>query len=329
VPEEAEAFLRALAAPLGAARRGTRLPGVPFSREAVANAFVMLGLVPEQRAEEILAEHRPRLAAEGFRIGVLTGELSVRPGAHGFQAALAAGSPARSVVPGPAGVTTGTADPPWPTSAECYLAVLSSATSMSISTGGSTVELDTARITATVADALLQVGALPPDSALLSGSSVDGGIDAGGGQPPWLRELAQLWVSRARQRSRSAAADRTDRTNRTDWTGLAVTLPLRQATAVIESVTAHDDLVQIKLYGHPWVTGEYWPMIAPCFQVRAVDDAGAEHEGIRGSGGGSPAASYEFGFWPPVAPAARRIRVFVSTLWEAAWAEMDIPGRTA
>jgi len=58
VREGPEAFLRELAAPLSEARRGEPLPGVPFSREAVANAFVMLGLLPEQRAEEILAGHR-------------------------------------------------------------------------------------------------------------------------------------------------------------------------------------------------------------------------------------------------------------------------------
>jgi hypothetical protein len=33
-------------------------PGVPFSREAVANAFVMLRLLPEARAEEILAGYQ-------------------------------------------------------------------------------------------------------------------------------------------------------------------------------------------------------------------------------------------------------------------------------
>jgi len=111
--------------------------------------------------------------------------------------------------------------------------------------------------------------------------------------------------------------------------GLAAGLPLRQATAVIESITADDDLVFIQLYGHPWVSGEYWPMITPCFQVRAVNDTGCEHDGVRGSGGGSPEGSFEFWFWPPVAPAAKRLRVIVSTLWEAAWAEIDIPGRSA
>jgi hypothetical protein len=452
--EDAEGFLRTMTAPLSAARRGEPLPGVPFSREAVANAFVMLGLLPESRAEEILAEYRPALEAKGLQIGVLTGELSVRPGAHGFQDAraagrdglariplavaagpvpiasdgmdlsltwatltpggallrlratrpgtggmsqprlrghrvppgyqfgeeirsglsvtddlgqryqvwpvrergtlmsgrpgeraqrwdgemlaepeprdaessavravrwlefaMASGPPARVVMPASDGAATGAADPPWPTPAECYLAVLASVTSMSIGADGGTAELDTAQIVAAVADALLWTGALLPDSALLSG-----GTAAGVGHLGWREPLVHLWGRHARQRARAAEPDRA---------GLAVRLPLRQATAVIESITAHEDLVSVQLYGHPWVTGEYWPMIAPCFQVRAVDDTGGEHEGVPGSGGGSPEGSWEFSFWPPVAPAAKRIRVIVSTLWEAAWAEIDIPGRSA
>jgi hypothetical protein len=126
-------------------------------------------------------------------------------------------------------------------------------------------------------------------------------------------------MGRGLQRARDVRPDRAE---------LAVSLPLRQATAVIESITALEDLVVVQLSGYPWVISEYWPMITPCFQMRAVDDAGGEHEGVRGSGGGSPEASFEFAFWPPVPPAARRLRVIVSTLWEAAWAEIDIPGRT-
>ena len=45
--EDAEAFLREMLAPLSAARPGRPLPGVAFGREAVANAFVMLGLLSE------------------------------------------------------------------------------------------------------------------------------------------------------------------------------------------------------------------------------------------------------------------------------------------
>ncbi len=40
-------------------------------------------------------------------------------------------------------------------------------------------------------------------------------------------------------------------------------LPLRRATAVIETIAAQEDYVCIQLYGHPWVAGEYWPMITP------------------------------------------------------------------
>jgi hypothetical protein len=446
--EDPEAYLRAMLAPLSQARRGEPLPGVPFSCEAVANAFVMLGLLPERRAEQILTECRQALEAKGFRFGVLTGELSVRPGAYGFQdaqamsrdqltqiplavttgpvpvaledldltftwatltprgvklgfhvtgplgditsgpplrrahvlpgAALAekiqagmpvtdnlgrnyrvrpvrgsgtlpsgqpgqppprwdgellaepeppaagaavrwleftpaTGPPARIVMSPPAQVATGPADRPWPTAAEGYLAALARVTSMSIRTNGGPAELATERIVAAVADALLWAGALPPDSALLSGAITAGGAPAG-----WQRELMHLWGRRARQRAGDGAR-----------AGLAAGLPLRQATAVIESIGAHEGLVWITLYGHPWVTGEYWPMITPCFQVRAVDDTGAEHDGVPGSGGGSPEGSWRFWFWPPVVPEARRIRVVVSTLREAAWAEADIPGRTA
>lgn len=429
--EEPEAILRAMTAPLGAARQGEPLPGVPFGAEAVANAFVMLGLLPEDRAEQILAEHRPGLEAKGFRIGVLTGELSIRPGAYGFQDAQAAGrgglasvplavaagppplalsgaelsvtwvtlmpggirldfratrqgagrmsgslselvqagltvtddagrryqvssdgmramgaagpggqwwegemlaepvprtagprpreglseavrwlefatgsGPARRVtLRPPSGAATGAATPPWPTAAECYLAELAPAGSMSISSSAGKVDLDTARIVAAVAGALLRAGALPPDSALLTA------------------------VQQARVHLRGRGAWQQAGEGEPARAGLAVRLPLRQATAVIESITAHEDLVFIQLYGHPWVSGEYWPMITPCFQVRAVDDTGGEHDGVRRNGGGSPEGRFAFWFWPPVPQAARRLRVTVSTLWEAAWAELDIPGR--
>ena len=108
---------------------------------------------------------------------------------------------------------------------------------------------------------------------------------------------------------------------------LVVWLPLEHATAVIESVSAQDDLVSLQLYGHPWVHGEYLPMITRCFQVRAVDDAGNEHEGTPGDWQGFPGGegSGSFWFWPPVPSARKSIRVTVSTLWEAAWADVELP----
>jgi hypothetical protein len=441
VLQDPEAFLRAMVAPLSRARRGQPLPGVPFSREAVANAFVMLGLLPGARAEEILGQYRRELEAEGFRFGVLTGELSVAPGALGYHEARAAsradlagiplavatgpvtvpfggtelvltgatltpggvklrlravipdpGQPPRQPIrelpgqrfaaevrsglavtddlgrtyrlrpvtwgdapgergrrrwrgevlaepqpggtatgqgvrwlefagagsqpvrvdwPAPVAAETGPAELAWPTPAEAYLAELASARSVTIATGEDSVELDVAKIVAAVADALLWTGALPPDSAMLSDRETPA--------PSWQEELTELWGRQARLRARDHEPERA---------GLAVALPLRRATAVIESIAAQGELVSLQLYGHPWVSGEYWPMIAPSFQVRATDDAGAEHEGMPGSGGGRPEGSREFWFWPPVPPSVKRIRVTVSTLWEAAWAELDIPGRS-
>jgi hypothetical protein len=238
-----------------------------------------------------------------------------RPGAavSWLEFAADAGPPVRVPMRAAAGVPTGPAEPPWPTPAECYLAALSPVTSMSIGTDGRSVELDTAGIVAAVADALLWVGALPPASALLSGGTVPAA------EHGWREQVKHGWGRQAYDRARAGEPDQT---------GLAVALPLRQATAVLEGIAALGDYVSIQLYGHPWVSGEYWPMITPCFQVRAVDDTGAEHEGVPGSGGGAPESSFEFWFWPPVAPEARRIRVIVSTLREAAWAEVDIPGRS-
>ena len=53
---------------------------------AVANAFVMLGLLPEPRAEAVLADHKSALEREGFGNvwGVTKGELTVWPGAHEY-----------------------------------------------------------------------------------------------------------------------------------------------------------------------------------------------------------------------------------------------------
>jgi hypothetical protein len=90
--EKAEAYLRALTAPLARAQEGSPLPVVRCSLDAVANAFVILGLLPAARAEEILTEQRPVLQAAGARllVGRGIGELSVTRGAHVLQEARAA-----------------------------------------------------------------------------------------------------------------------------------------------------------------------------------------------------------------------------------------------
>jgi hypothetical protein len=411
--------------------------------EAVANAFVMLGLLPAQRAEEILAAQRPVLEAAGFQVGRAIGELSVNPGTRGFQEARAVGAdsprriplavaagpvrcrlrshdlvitsatltpegillryhgdalesdqhearafaeeitelsitddtggtyllppddvhgimsgqcsasggmlwipegeflavpapsearsgggrpavrwlefsagsgqPVRVEIPSPGSVPTGTTEPPWPTPAECYLAGLAPPApdwSLGSSETG-TVELDTAGIVAAVADALLAVGALPPDSAMLTG----------------IPDSAHSDWSIALSDRQAALMDRWPGPGRASNVGLAVRLPFEQATAVLENITAHEDLVSVQLYGYPWVIGESWPMITPCFRVTAVDDTGVEHEGEPGNGSRWPTheGTGSFWFWPPVTPQAKQLRVTVSTLWEAAWALIDIP----
>jgi len=97
--EDAEAYLRAMAAPLASAQEGRPLPVVRFGLAAVANAFVILGLLPAARAEEILAAQRPLLTAAGFRVGREGGELSVSPDARGFQEARAAGADSPQKIP--------------------------------------------------------------------------------------------------------------------------------------------------------------------------------------------------------------------------------------
>jgi hypothetical protein len=404
---------------------------------AVANAFVMLGLLPEPLAEAILAEHPSALERQGFgdHWGVTTGELTVRPGAHGYRQSRAAGpaglrevpvlvaaagvrcpnpvaevcfewvkltstglrvsfrvtaddpggisppadaamrramseisvtddtgrsydlaaedvgwsrvrerqeqewhgrvlvdpDPARSpgwlefttatggasgrvALPPPAPVPVGTSAPLWPTPAECYLADLATVTSYSISTSGSEATAgpeDVAQIVAKVADSLLAVGALPVTSTLLRESPADR-------TPAWQAPLMNRW----RRRAHTAAHFEPG-----EHRGLVAHLPLEHATAVIESVSAQGELVGVQLYGHPWVWGEYWPMIAPCFRVRATDDAGNEYTGMPGDWSGFPGdeGTGSFFFWPPVPTARKSMRVTVSTLWEAAWAELELP----
>jgi hypothetical protein len=66
--QDPEAYLRALTAPLATTQEGGPLPVARFSLEAVANAFVILGLLPAARAEQILAAGRVVLQGAGLRL---------------------------------------------------------------------------------------------------------------------------------------------------------------------------------------------------------------------------------------------------------------------
>jgi hypothetical protein len=230
--------------------------------------------------------------------------------------AATSGPPVRLILSSPAAVPVGLARPPWPNPAECYLAeFLPPAPDWALgSSETGVVHLEPAAIVSAVADALLAVGALPPDSPVLA---VLAGKLRDRWQPsPDAGQLAQMdrWASE----EPGAVAS------------LGVRLPFERAAVAIENVTAREDLMSVQLYGHPWGIGAGWPMITPCFRVTAADDTGAEYEGSLSrcsvsidtlEGGGT------FWLWPPVDPRARQLRVTVSTLWEAAWALLDIPGR--
>jgi hypothetical protein len=457
--EDPEAYLRAMAARLAWAREGSPLPVTRFSVEAVANAFVILGLLPAARAGEILAAQRPLLEAAGFRVGLEIGELSVTSDARAFQEARATGAngprwtplavaagPVRCRLPGhdltitsatltpegiwlryhgdaqegdrsgagaiakvvadaitqlsitddtggtylvpadqvsgrvygragrrsasgrplwipegdflavpapgqaasgggrpavrwlefsagpgpgtpvarleirpPAAVPTGTTEPAWPTPAEAYLAELAPVYDWSVgSFETGSVELDAPEIVAAVASALLAAGALPPGSELLTAAQYRERRPA---RADWQRAVTHMWADDARERVRRAGP--------ANGAGLAVPVPLERAAAVIENITACQDLVSVRLYGYPWVPEGSFPMITPCFRISATDDTGVKHDGVPDSSSYSPAldGTGSFWFWPPVPTQAKQLRVIVSTLWEAAWALIDIPGR--
>jgi hypothetical protein len=263
----------------------------------------------------------------GMATGMWDGELTAEPGPQGpvrwleFSPA-GQGRATRVMMPPPSPVPVGTTDPPWPTPAEGYLAALVSPTLMRppMDLAGdppASAGLPAAKagIAAAVADALLAVGALPVTSLLLLRIPETG-------RRPWPEELIQRWDLRVRDRAVGPGQQAK--------AGLAVRFPLEHANAVIEGISAQGDLVNIWLYGHPWPLGEYWPMITPCFEVRAIDDCGAEHHGQLGEGsfgGRTREGTARIWFWPPVAPQVKRIRVIVNTLWEAAWADIALPGR--
>ena len=164
--------------------------------------------------------------------------------------------PVRLEIRPPATVPAGAAQPPWPTPAEAYLAELAPVYEWSIgSYETGSVDLDAPEIVAAVAAALLAVGALPPGSALLTAALHRERRPA---RMDWQRAVTHIWAGNARDRVRHAG--------QANGAGLAVRFPLDQATAVIETITAHEDLVSLQLYGHPWMDGESWPMILPCFR---------------------------------------------------------------
>ena len=266
----------------------------------------------EWRGELVADQHPDAPGPASMTIASMeTGAAETIPLAHG--AAFPAAVPQ---------VTAAQAAPSWPTPAEGYLATLAKVGRVRV--GWTDVEADkTAEIVATVADCLLAVGALPAASGLLRPARAATAA-------PWQDALAARWARRAHlQGTASAAATRHQ--------VLLAPLPFEHASAVIETVsaarTSAGSLVGVTLHGSPWVPAAPWPVITPCFTVRATDGDGRASEGIlegfqatsAGPGGGPPGGRGSFWLWPPAPEGTTRLTITVSTLWEAATAEVTLP----
>lgn len=216
-------------------------------------------------------------------------------------------------------VPAGTADPPWPTPAETYLAWLvpdGLGTDADASFGIGLTAREATAVVASVAVALLAVGALPPQSGLLRRPGVCGRL-------PWQNEVAMRWSRRAHRQMPAAGGPKAD-------TSIGAVVPLKNAVAVVEYVFVVGDAVTLRLYVAPYVQGEYWPVSVPCVKVDATDETGTHYDTMAGSwryGGEGRGDQLDLLVWPPVASDVRRLRIRVSTLWEAAWAEIELPGR--
>ncbi len=221
-----------------------------------------------------------------------------------LELATADGQAARVVFAPPAAIGVGTAAPAWPTAAECYLALLSRqdpAPELGRSGGRDVV--------AAVAESLVMVGVIPAQSPLLPQVL---GRHKRSSHP----DLPVGWPHAVRV---GTPADL--------QIALCAALPFEDAAVVIEGISAWGDDLQLHVYGWPWLWGQQWPAAIPSFKVHATDDLGNEHEGYAGSwrdygageGGGS------FTLWPGVPRRVGRLQVIVSTLWEARWADIELP----
>ena len=209
----------------------------------------------------------------------------------------------RLAVPARRPVPVGTADPPWPTAAESYLALLCSQdppAAMGTNRGR--------QVVAAVAEALLVAGAVPAHSPVLLRAL---GRDKRSAHPV----LPTTWPSPVR---RDTPPDLR--------IAICAALPFTGAAAVIEGLSGWGKDIQLHLYGWPWVHSERWPAAIPSFTVSAIDDLGGTHDGRPGGwrGYGEGEGHGDFTFWPAVPTGVTRLHVVVSTLWETAWADIEL-----
>ena len=223
-----------------------------------------------------------------------------------FELGTVDGPAARVVFAPPPAILAGSAAPPWPTPAESYLAWLSRQDpEPELGRSGGR------EVVAAVAEALVSVGAMPAQSPLL---------------PPILGrhersshpDLPLTWPHPVRLGTPPDLQ-----------IALCAVLPFEHAAAVVEGLSAWGEDIQLHIYGWPWARDQHWPAAIPSFNVRAIDDLGQEHQGYAGGwrGYGAGEGHAEFTLWPAVPRRASRLRVVISTLWEARWADIELPSR--
>lgn len=223
-----------------------------------------------------------------------------------FELATADGPAARVAFGPPVVIPNGAVASAWPTAAECYLALLSRqdpAPELGRSGGRDVV--------AAIAESLVTVGAIPAQSRLLPQvlgrhkRSSHPDLPVGWPHPVRVGTPPDVQIA------------------------LCAALPFEDAAVVIEGMSAWGEDIQLHVYGWPWIWSQQWPAAVPSFKVSATDDLGREHEGYAGGwrnyGAGEGRA--DFTLWPGVPRQAGRLRVVVSTLWEARWAEIALPSR--
>jgi hypothetical protein len=214
----------------------------------------------------------------------------------------------RIVFPVPPPISIGTCPHPWASPAECYVAWLVPEFDDPVSGRGNLTLRERDEVLAATVDSLLTVGALPSDSQVLAPHFEH--------RPEsWQRPLMARWCRRLPPHVTSARV------------GLNALLPFENATCILEGVSTRDGVVDLRLYGSPWGTGEYWPLTVPSFRLTAISDLGSDHRGmlLSESRCGATEASANFRLWPPVDTKVDYLRIVVSTLWESAWAEINLP----
>ena len=294
--------------------------GLRFDVEVTAGDQQLLAQQAEAALGELSAaddagrSYRLRWDSDRARGGVRLGEVVAEPVSERaqpgdirwFELGTADGAAVRVVFAQPPVIGVGTADSAWPTAAECYLALLSRqdpAPELGRSGGRDVV--------AAVAESLVTVGAIPAQSPLLPQVL---GRDKRSSHP----DLPVGWPHAVRVGTPPDLE-----------IALCAALPFEDAAVVIEGVSAWGEDIQLRVYGWPWIWGQQWPAAIPSFKVRATDDLGHEHEGHEGRWRdyGAGEGRGNFTLWPGVPRRVVWLRVVISTLWEARWAEVALPSR--